>query len=134
MGWQLTLALISVTATAEGAAERGPPTSAGDAFMRALGGIELSVLRGDATVQSSIRTEFGTDAKVASGKARQSGYRISTYASPTRTGFRLSPNLGFLDQRIRISDFREDLPLAGSGSGTDVAVTCSAPETGHESS
>jgi len=67
---------------------------------------------------------------VASGRARQSGYRISTYSSPGSTGFRLTPNFGFLDQRIDISDFREDLPLAGSGSGTDVGVTCSTAATG----
>ncbi|HSI04371.1 MAG: hypothetical protein ACAI38_02360 [Myxococcota bacterium] len=130
MRWLGPVALVMSFASPAMAEPRGPPTSVGDAIMRSLGGIEVSLLRGGADVASAVRTEEGSELTVASGRARQSGYRISTYSSPGTTGFRLTPNFGFLDQRIDISDFREDLPLTGSGSGTDIGVTCATAETG----
>ncbi len=130
MRWLAPLALLMSIARPALAEPREPPSGTADVIMRALGGIEVSLLRGGADVASAVRTEEGSELTVASGRARQSGYRISTYSSPGSTGFRLTPNLGFLDQRIAISDFREDLPIAGSGSGTDVGVTCSTAESG----
>ena len=130
MRWLAWLALLMMLARPARAEPRGPVTGTGDAIMRALGGIEVSLLRGGAEVASAVRSEQGSELTVASGRARQSGYRISTYSSPGSTGFRLTPNAGFLDQRIDISDFREDLPISGAGSGTDVGVTCATADTG----
>ncbi|MCK6545013.1 hypothetical protein L6R52_04040 [Myxococcota bacterium] len=95
-----------------------------------LGGLEASLTRGFATVQSRARTESGFVETVGSGDATSRGYRFSMYQPPDRTGIFFPPVLGFLSQTIDISGFREDVPLfAPEGSDTIPAVA-SDPATG----
>ncbi len=98
-------------------------------YLRSLGGIELSRTGGLAKVSSRTLVD-GVSETVASGEARSSGYRLSLYSPPDRTGFFFPPRVGFFSQNITISGFREDLPVFQSGNGLDIPALASDPDTG----
>lgn len=96
-----------------------------------LGGVELSGSIGSATVTSGIRRESGEREIVAGGNGSQSGFEISLFPRPRKTGFALSPTGGFLSQSVSIADFMSDVPTNGQPSeGEDIGASCSNPDTG----
>ena len=98
--------------------------------LKALGGVEVSLLLGITEVSSKGVNDDGDAYEVASGGAKQSGYRIAFYGAPTQTGFFVSPTGGFLSQDISISDFRRDMPSTDIAGRDELDVLCSDPDTG----
>lgn len=98
------------------------------ALLDNLGGVEVTGLYGAARVTSRARTDWGAKQEIAAGDARQTGYRVATYAAPRASGFYLVPSFGYLDQRIAIADFRQALPQASSP-GEEIGAVCSDPTT-----
>lgn len=98
--------------------------------LHALGGFEGAGFMGEATVTSSITREDGEEIEIANGRARHSGYRFTLYDAPETTGFYWYPVVGFLDQRIDITDFYEDVPQLVATAGTDIDADCTLIEYG----
>jgi hypothetical protein len=96
-------------------------------YLSALGGVEVAAFRGGARVESRTRTANATDELVGSGEAVASGYRLSFYRPPDRTGFFFPPSAGLLWEDITITGFREEVPLARSG---DIPAVASDPASG----
>ncbi|MBI2061352.1 MAG: hypothetical protein HYT87_16560 [Nitrospirae bacterium] len=102
-------------------------------YVGALGGVRLTTFKGLAGVSSSIRDEDGSGSRVvASGNARSSGYRISLYSTPKKTGLFIYPTVDFMDQTIDIADFRERVPVVQRPDTTDMQGLFSDPDSGVE--
>lgn len=96
-------------------------------YLSSLGGVEVAAFRGGARVESRTRTANAVDELVGSGEAVASGYRLSFYRPPDRTGFFFPPSAGLLWEDITITGFREEVPLARSG---DIPAVASDPASG----
>lgn len=96
-------------------------------YLGALGGVEVAAFRGGARVESRTRTANAADELVGSGEAVASGYRLSFYRPPDRTGFFFPPSAGLLWEDITITGFREEVPLARAG---DIPAVASDPASG----
>ncbi|MEK7705674.1 MAG: hypothetical protein AAB426_12000 [Myxococcota bacterium] len=108
-----------------------PPETRLGAALAALGGIEASGFAGLATVSSGIETDDGSGERpVAAGAATQLGYRVALYGAPRTTGWFVMPALGFLDQRISIHDFVQDLPETNVAGTHEIDALCTWVESG----
>jgi hypothetical protein len=99
-------------------------------YLGALGGIEASMTGGKANVQSRATTAGGARETVGTGQAVSSGYRLSLFKPPSVTGFFFPPLVGFLQQTITISGFRDDVPLFTPEGSSSIPAVVSDPTTG----
>lgn len=110
----------------ERASSRSPLVS----YLQALGGVRFSLLQGTADVSSSTQDENGASQEVASGHASSSGYRLSFYSAPDRSGYFVYPTVDWMFQRIDIADFRADLPVVDVPGAEEISAVFTDPETG----
>lgn len=110
-----------------------PNLSSGDPgllrrYVGALGGLEGSLTGGVARVESSARTSLGEEL-VGRGEAVTSGFRVSFFRPPTKTGFFFPPLLGFFSQDIDITGFVDEVPVHQVPGGVTVGARVTDPRT-----
>ncbi|MBI2378944.1 MAG: hypothetical protein HYV07_33425 [Deltaproteobacteria bacterium] len=101
-------------------------------YLAALGGVEVSAFAGLASVSTQINTPTHPNEVVGSGRATSSGYRVSLFRPPDRTGFFFPATLGFLSEEVRIEGFMEELPLANTNGAQTIGARVTDPATGQE--
>ncbi len=101
-------------------------------YLMSLGGLEVSAFKGIASVSTRIRTPGHPDELVGSGAAASTGYRVSLFKPPDRTGFFFPGTVGFLSEDVRIDGFLEDIPVVDVTGAETIGARVSDPNTGQE--